>query len=111
MQKIEGTDLDEPHVASDDEIFDAPKLAHFLGYALATVKHYSSPKEMEEHPDRLPPRIGGISRPLWLKSEMLSWCRRRSIKVPPEAKTTPVRQLPALLPRARAGRPRKIPAH
>ncbi|MBB2915901.1 hypothetical protein [Cupriavidus alkaliphilus] len=57
----------------EDEVWDAKKLAAFLGYSEETVRGYSTSK-----PDRLPPRLGRIRRPLWSKAAVMKWLADQS---------------------------------
>lgn len=100
----------------EDEVWDAKKLAGFLGYSEETVRGYSTAK-----PERLPPRIAGVRRPLWLKHVVLKWLADRSgmpeIHAPRhdnEIAPTPPPELPAAEPapislKMRKGRPRRPP--
>nr|WP_147310356.1 hypothetical protein [Cupriavidus taiwanensis] len=102
----------------EDEVWDAKKLAGFLGYSEETVRGYSTAK-----PDRLPPRIAGVRRPLWLKHVVLKWLADRSgmpdVHTPRqpdnEIAPTPPPELPAdaepapVSIKIKKGRPRRPP--
>jgi predicted DNA-binding transcriptional regulator AlpA len=101
----------------EDEVWDAKKLASFLGYSEETVRGYSTAK-----PERLPPRIGGIRRPLWYRAAVMKWLAERSgmPEAPPpkqhgsEIAPTPPPELQVEPPapvslKMRKGRPRRPP--
>jgi len=52
----------------DNETLDCAELARMLGMSERTVRSYAS-----KRPDRLPPRIAHLSKPLWRASDVRLW--------------------------------------
>jgi len=55
---------------SDDQLWTARELSKFLGYSETTVARLVS-----QEPQKLPPRVEGLSRPRWLPSAVLEWAK------------------------------------
>ena len=55
---------------SDDQLWTARELSKFLNYSESTVARLVS-----QEPHKLPPRVGGLSRPRWLPSVVLDWVK------------------------------------
>lgn len=67
----------------DDRLWTARELAKFLGYSETTISRMVS-----QSPEKLPPRVEGLSRPRWLPSAALDWVKTRA------APSTPTRGRP-----------------
>lgn len=57
---------------TDDKLWTARELARFLGYSETTIARMVS-----QAPEKLPPRIEGLSRPRWLPSAAMEWIKGR----------------------------------
>lgn len=55
-------------LVDDDKTLDCAELARMLGMRAQTVRNCAS-----QHPDRLPPRIAHLSKPLWRVSDVRPW--------------------------------------
>ncbi|AEY69540.1 excisionase [Burkholderia phage vB_BceS_AH2] len=55
---------------TDTRLWTTRDLADFLGYSDKTVARMVS-----QAPDKLPPRVEGLTRPRWLPSVVIEWVK------------------------------------
>jgi hypothetical protein len=82
-----------------EPLWGPAELAAYLGYTVGTVKWY-----VNALPERLPPRVPGLSKARWVPEKVVEWAMRDA---PPREAGDPA---PAPK-KPKIGRPRKVPAH